>query len=104
MSADVEHLTCKEFVEVLTDYLEDALDPAERAEIERHIVICRGCSNYIEQMRSTISLLGRVGEEYARDVGGGGDDDAGGGGNGVAQPSDELLAVFRAWQSGRASS
>lgn len=96
MSADVEHLTCQEFVEVLTDYLEDALDPAERAEIERHIVICRGCSNYIEQMRSTISLLGRVAEESA-------DDDLGAGGNGVAQPSEELLAVFRAWQSGRPS-
>ena len=96
MSADVEHLTCKELVEVLTDYLEDALDPAERAEIERHIVICRGCSNYVEQMRSTISLLGRVADEYA------GDDL--GAGNGAARPSEQLLAVFRAWQSGRTSS
>ena len=91
MSADVEHLTCKEFVEVLTDYLEDALDPADRAEIERHIVICRGCSNYIEQMRSTISLLGRVADEDT-------DGDAG------AQPGEQLLAVFRTWQAGRASS
>ena len=87
MSADVEHLTCKEFVEVLTDYLEDVLDPAERAEIERHIVICRGCSNYIEQMRRTIDLLGRV-----PDV----DDE---------QPSPvqtkELLGLFREWRAGR---
>lgn len=91
MSTDVEHLTCKELVEVLTDYLEDALDPAERAEIERHIVICRGCSNYVEQMRSTISLLGRIG-------------DADGVANGDAQPGEQLLAVFRAWQAGRAAS
>lgn len=90
MSADVDHLTCKEFVELLTDYLEDALDPAERAEIERHIVICRGCSNYIEQMRSTISLLGRTADADADDAG--------------AQPGEQLLAVFRAWQAGRASS
>ena len=84
MSADVEHLTCKEFVEVLTDYLEDALDPAERADIERHIVICRGCSNYIEQMRSTIDLLGRMP-----------DDDA------DSAHSEKLLALCRSWQEGR---
>ena len=85
MTGDVEHLTCKEFVEVLTDYLEDALDPAERADVERHIVICRGCSNYIEQMRSTIDLLGRLPDD--------GTDSA---------RSDELLGLFRAWRAGRA--
>jgi anti-sigma factor RsiW len=85
MSADVEHLTCREFVEVLTDYLDNALDPAERAEIERHIVICRGCSNYVEQMRSTIDLLGRLAGDGAGDVG-----------------SERLLSMFRAWQAGRA--
>ena len=63
MSADVEHLTCQEFVEVLTDYLEGALEPAERADVERHLVICRGCSNYTEQMRSTIGLLRRIADE-----------------------------------------
>ena len=60
MSTDVEHLTCREFVELLTDYLERALEPCERAEVERHLVICRGCSDYAEQMRSTIDLLGRI--------------------------------------------
>ncbi len=84
MSADVEHLTCQEFVEVLTAYLEDALDPAERAEIERHIVICRGCTNYVEQMRSTIDLLGRLPAED--------------GGEGQRE---QLLSMFRAWQAQR---
>ncbi len=88
MSAGVEHLTCREFVEVLTDYLEDALNPAERAEIERHLVICRGCSDYAEQMRSTIDLLGRTASD---DVGGGG-----------GAPNEQLLAMFREWQAGRA--
>ena len=81
--ANVEHLTCRELVEVLTDYLEDVLDPAERAEIERHIVICRGCSNYVEQMRSTIELLGLVAADDA------------------IAPSDALLARFREWQAQR---
>jgi hypothetical protein len=86
VSADVEHLTCREFVEVLTDYLENALEPGERAEIERHIVICRGCSNYVEQMRSTIDLLGRIAADDPRDA-----------------QSEKLLAMFRAWQAGRSS-
>ena len=85
MSADVEHLTCKEFVEVLTDYLEDALDPAERADIERHIVICRGCSNYIEQMRSTIDLLSRMPRDDADSA-----------------HSEKLLALFRSRREGTA--
>ena len=85
MSADVEHLTCRELVEILTDYLDGALDPAERADVERHLVICRGCANYTEQMRSTIGLLNRLGSEPAE-----GSDAA------------PLLAMFRAWQAERA--
>ncbi len=81
---DVDHVTCREFVEVLTDYLEDAIDAAERAEIERHIVICRGCSNYVEQFRSTIDLLGRIAADEPDD----------------AQAS-AALAIFRDWQGGR---
>ena len=86
MSADVDHLTCKEFVEVLTDYLDGALEPAERADVERHLVICRGCSNYTEQMRSTIGLLRRIADE---------------------RPAEEQaappLALFRTWQAERSS-
>ena len=84
MSSDVEHLTCRELVEVVTGYLEHEVDPAERADIERHIVVCRGCSTYVEQMRSTIDLLRRVAHD--------GDDSA---------PSEQLLSVFREWHSGR---
>ncbi len=83
---DVDHVTCREFVEVLTDYLDGALDPGERAEIERHIVICRGCTNYVEQFRSTIGLLGRIADEEAGDA-----------------PSGAALALFREWQAGRST-
>jgi anti-sigma factor RsiW len=86
MSADVEHLTCREFVEVLTDYLDGALEPSARADVERHLVICRGCANYTEQMRSTIGLLRRLAD---------------------ARPTEEqaapLLAMFRTWQAERPS-
>jgi anti-sigma factor RsiW len=82
---NVDHLTCREFVELLTDYLEGALDAGERAEVERHVVICRGCSNYAEQFRSTIELLGRLADAAPE----------------PAAPPGAALAIFRAWQAGR---
>jgi predicted anti-sigma-YlaC factor YlaD len=60
------------------------MEPAERAEVERHLVICRGCSNYIEQMRSTIDLLGRLADEDRGDL-----------------PTETLLGMFREWRAGR---
>lgn len=81
---DVDHVTCRELVEVLTQYLEGVLDAQERADIERHIVICRGCSNYVEQFRSTIDLLGRIAADERHDAG-----------------ASAALAIFRAWQPGR---
>ncbi len=81
---DVEHVTCREFVEVLTDYLEGVLEPSQRADVERHIVICRGCSNYVEQMRSTIDLLGRIAAEAPADE---------------PATATAALALFRRWQS-----
>jgi anti-sigma factor RsiW len=81
---DVDHVTCRELVEVLTDYLEGVLTAEARADIERHIVICSGCSNYVEQFRSTIDLLGRIAADERDD----------------AQAS-AALAIFRDWQAGR---
>jgi anti-sigma factor RsiW len=82
--ADVEHLTCRELVEVLTDYLEGALEADERADVERHLVICHGCQDYAEQFRSTIDLLGRIAADEPRDASAG-----------------ATLTLFREWQAGR---
>ena len=56
-------LTCKEVVEIVTDYLEDALSPEDRARFDQHLAVCDGCSFYVEQMRETIRLSGMVTEE-----------------------------------------
>jgi anti-sigma factor RsiW len=53
-------ITCTELVEVVTDYLEGQVDDAVRAEIEAHLALCPGCDNYLQQMRETIRVLGRV--------------------------------------------
>jgi anti-sigma factor RsiW len=49
-------LTCRELVELVTDYLEDELSPGERARFDAHLAECEGCRRYVEQMRTTIKL------------------------------------------------
>jgi len=52
----VEDLTCQELVELVTDYLEGALPPEQRARFEAHLAACRGCEIHLEQMRTTLAL------------------------------------------------
>jgi anti-sigma factor RsiW len=56
-------LNCQELVELVTDYLEDALPPVEQARFEAHLTECDGCTRYLEQMRFTITAAGRLTEE-----------------------------------------
>lgn len=53
-------LTCRELVELVTEYLEGALSPAGRRRIERHLTRCVGCRSYLAQMRETIGMLARL--------------------------------------------
>jgi len=55
-------LACEDVVELVTDYLEGALSPEEVALFEDHISDCEGCERYLEQMRTTIAAVGRLGE------------------------------------------
>jgi anti-sigma factor RsiW len=56
-------MTCRELVELVTDYLEERLEPGRRAAFERHLEGCRGCAAYLDQMRQVIAALGRLREE-----------------------------------------
>ncbi len=59
----VDDLACKELVELVTEYLEGTLAPAERARFDTHLGQCDGCQTYLEQMRQTIAALGVLEEE-----------------------------------------
>ena len=74
-------LTCKELVELVTDYLEGALSTTDRARFDEHIAGCPFCTTYLEQMRDTIRAAGRLPEESI-----------------APEALAELLARFRAWQ------
>jgi anti-sigma factor RsiW len=55
-----DDLACERFVELVTDYLEDALTPAERSLVEAHLPGCEGCSTVLDQWRETIRAAGRL--------------------------------------------
>lgn len=78
-------LTCREVVELLSDYLEGGLDPFERARVEEHLATCPECTAYLAQLRATIVALGRLREAD------------------VPPPIlARLVAAFRGWRGGRA--
>jgi anti-sigma factor RsiW len=60
MTTTTVELSCQELVELVTDYLEGALPPAEHARFESHASRCKGCGAYLEQLAETIRLLGEL--------------------------------------------
>ena len=75
-------LACRQLVELVTDYLEDALVPTDRALFQSHVAGCRGCQAYVAQMRTTVDLLRATAA--------------------VERPPEiaSLLETFRAWTRG----
>ena len=53
-------LDCNEVVEIVTDYIEGAMDNETARAFERHLDLCEGCANYLDQMRETIRLTGTL--------------------------------------------
>lgn len=53
-------IACQELVELVTEYLEDALPPSEVAAIEQHLAGCDACLRYLHQMRATVAALGML--------------------------------------------
>jgi anti-sigma factor RsiW len=77
----VGELTCRELVEIVTDYLEGALSPEERIQFEKHLVMCDGCAIYLDQMRETIRLTGMLREEHVSE-----------------EARERLVEAFRGWK------
>lgn len=58
-------LTCKESIEMVTDYLEGSMSLWTRARFHLHLGMCLGCRIYLKQMKHTIHALGRLPQEPA---------------------------------------
>ena len=51
-------LNCDELVELVTDYLDGALDEQTERRVAEHLAGCDGCTTYVEQIGRTITTLG----------------------------------------------
>ena len=56
-------MSCKQLVELVTDYLEGRLTGADLEGFEGHLGECPPCGIYLEQMRVTLRALGRIPQE-----------------------------------------
>ncbi len=67
-SEALSEMTCQEFVELVTDLIEDQLADARRVEAEVHLDECAGCERYLEQIEQTIAGLRQLsaGDDYPR--------------------------------------
>jgi anti-sigma factor RsiW len=79
---ELPEMPCRELVEVITDYLEDALPERDRLRMEEHLAECDACRDYLEHFRRTIALAGRVEPERLTDA-----------------TRNELLSAFRDWRA-----
>ena len=57
-------LACQEMVELVTAYLDGALDPPMVARFEAHLQACDGCAAYLEELRVMVATLGVIRDEY----------------------------------------
>ena len=75
-------MTCRQVVELMTDYLEGNLPARDRALFEEHIAGCDGCRAYLAQLATTRKVLRKLADEPI--------------------PTDlqaELLKAFQSWKS-----
>ena len=76
-------LTCRELVELVTEYLEGALAPDERTRFELHLAVCPGCAEHLRHLRAALRAAGRLSEESL-----------------TGDARERLLRVFRGWKRG----
>jgi anti-sigma factor RsiW len=76
-------MTCAEFVELVSAYLDGELDSDSELRFAEHLALCDGCEYYLDQFRTTIDRLGSLPPES------------------LSEPArTNLLAAFRDWNRG----
>lgn len=83
--ADIGYgLTCGELVDLITEYTEEALDPASRERFEAHLSLCTGCRHHLGQVEATRIALRHLGRADL-----------------TSQSRDQLLSIYRDWRQQR---
>jgi anti-sigma factor RsiW len=87
MTAPVDDFPCDRFVELVTEYLDDALPPDVTRRLEEHLAICGGCESVLEQFRAVIRITGTLGESDVDAL--------------TPAQREPLMSVFREWAAER---
>jgi len=76
-------ITCREVVELLSDYLDGELPEPERVRVDEHLAGCDGCTMVLDELRETVRLTGMLTVEH------------------LSEPQRTiLLDAFRGWTTG----
>ena len=73
-------ITCKQLVDLVADYMEEAISDESRAQFEQHLAECGYCSAYMQQMNFTVKLTKQLTDDE------------------IKPAPKELLDVFRKWK------
>jgi anti-sigma factor RsiW len=61
-------MTCSEFVELVTAFLDGGLDAEAERSVRAHLSGCEGCGRYLDQMRLTVQALAELPEDEVPDA------------------------------------
>jgi anti-sigma factor RsiW len=75
-----KELACRDVVEILSDYLDGALDDDTREVVETHLASCEGCDRALAQLRETVRATGMLSEDQLTE-----------------EQKTTLLEAFRGW-------
>jgi anti-sigma factor (TIGR02949 family) len=76
-------IDCRHAVELVYDYLEGTLAAADVARLEQHLAACPPCVRYVDEVRASIEVIGRLDPEAV-----------------PADVRDDLVEVMRRFRSG----
>ena len=58
-------LSCRGFVALVDDYLDDRLTPWQRTAVGAHLDACTDCATYLELARTVLAVLGAAPQQEA---------------------------------------
>jgi anti-sigma factor RsiW len=74
-------LVCRDAVALMSDYVDGALSARDRERLEAHLATCPHCTEYLAQIRATITASGHVQPDDLSN-----------------EAVDELVALYRRWR------
>jgi predicted anti-sigma-YlaC factor YlaD len=80
----VVDLMCREVVEVVTEYLDGAMQGVDRVRLEQHLLACPPCTAHFAQVRATLELAAGLRKETPEP-------------EPTTGTEEDLLTLFRRW-------